>query len=185
MLKSQGWQSQSMARLSIGMSYYQDGYNINWLTRSKVLIGHPNENPERKPCKTDYKILGWSSLGLVDQVKLVNWGLVFSGLDRSDRSGGPVWPIQGATASFKPDLSALIVIMASFWKLDIYTPWPSLAGAAGSLAILELLEVLSWPASSLEHSLWVVLTRLHILWLSWEIECVWAKWPLWELYFEL
>ena len=30
MLKPQGWQSQSMARLSIGMSYYQDGYDINW-----------------------------------------------------------------------------------------------------------------------------------------------------------
>ena len=32
--------------LSIGMPYYQEGCNIDYLTRSKVLIGHPSENPE-------------------------------------------------------------------------------------------------------------------------------------------
>ena len=34
--------------LSIGMSYYQEGCNIDYLTRSKVLIDHPSKDPERK-----------------------------------------------------------------------------------------------------------------------------------------
>ena len=33
--------------LSIDMPYYQEGCNINYLTRSKVLIDHPSEDPER------------------------------------------------------------------------------------------------------------------------------------------
>jgi len=44
--------------LSIGMSYYQEGCNIDYLTRSKVLIDHPSENPERKPLRTNLEILG-------------------------------------------------------------------------------------------------------------------------------
>ena len=93
------WQSWSNSRLkwlfcvlylilSIGMPYYQEGCNIGCLTWSMVLIGHPSENPKRKPCKTNSKLLGWSSLGLVDQVKPFIWGLVFCGLDRFDQFGG-------------------------------------------------------------------------------------------------
>ena len=38
--------------LSIGMPYYQEGCNIDWLTRSKVLIGHPKwESWEKNPWK--------------------------------------------------------------------------------------------------------------------------------------
>ena len=44
--------------LSIGMSYYQEGCNIDYLTRSKVLIDHPSENPERKSLRTNLEILG-------------------------------------------------------------------------------------------------------------------------------
>ena len=44
--------------LSIGMPYYQEGCNIDYLTRSKVLIGHPSEIPERKPCETNSRIFG-------------------------------------------------------------------------------------------------------------------------------
>jgi hypothetical protein len=108
---------------------------------------------------------------------LLNRGLVFFGPGQSDRSGGPVWPVWGVTTSFT-------VSTASFWMVGIYTPWPSLSRAAGSLGISELLEAFSWPASSPQHSLWVVLYRLHIHWLGWEIECVRVKWPLWELHFE-
>ena len=43
--------------LSIGMSYYQDGCNIVYLTRSEVLIDHPSEDPERKPLRTNLEIL--------------------------------------------------------------------------------------------------------------------------------
>ena len=64
MLKSQDWQVKvwqdwsdprlkwlncvSYLILSIGMPYYQEGLNIDYLTRSKVLIDHPCEDPERK-----------------------------------------------------------------------------------------------------------------------------------------
>ena len=34
--------------LSIGMPYYQEGCNIDYLTLSKVLIDQPSEDPERK-----------------------------------------------------------------------------------------------------------------------------------------
>ena len=44
--------------LSIGMSYYQEGCKIDYLTRSKVLIDHPCEDPERKPLRTNLEILG-------------------------------------------------------------------------------------------------------------------------------
>ena len=109
MLKSQDWQSQSMARLkwlkaqvielcfifnlSIGMSYYQDGCNIVYLTRSEVLIDHPSEDPDRKPLRTNLKILEWSGLDLVDQVESYRSG---SGFSNPDRSGGPVWPVRGS-----------------------------------------------------------------------------------------
>ena len=164
------------------MSYYQEGCNIDHLTWSKVLIGHPSENPERKPCETNSRIFRWSSCDLVDQITLINLGLDFSGLDQSDRSGGPVWPVQGPIASlFEPtgltglgdrsDRSGGPVwpvctdrAMASFWEWGIYTPQLSSLRAAGSLTFLELLEAKSWPASSPQHSLWVVLTWLHILW---------------------
>jgi len=43
--------------LSIGMPYYQEGCNIDYLTRSKVLIDHPCEDPERKPLRTNIEIL--------------------------------------------------------------------------------------------------------------------------------
>jgi len=102
---------------------------------------------------------------------LLNRGLGFFGPGRT------VWPVWGVTASFT-------VSTASFWMVGIYTPWPSLSRAAGSLGISELLEAFSWPASSPQHSLWVVLTRFHIFGLGWEIECVWARWPLWELHFK-
>ena len=72
--------------LSICMPYYQEGCNIDHLTWSKVLIGHPSENPERKPCETNSRIFRWSSCDLVDQITLINLGLDFSGLDRSDQS---------------------------------------------------------------------------------------------------
>ena len=101
----------------------------------------------------------------MDQVESYSSGSGFSGPDRSD------W-------------SALTTLTASFSVVGIYTPCPSLACPAGSSVISELLEAISWPASSPQHSLWVVLNRLHILGLYWEIECVWAKWPLWELHFE-
>ena len=76
------------------MPYYQEGCNIDYLTRSKVLIDHPSEDPERKPLRTNLEILGRSSLDLVDQVGYFNrvWSsLTQTGLtgleDRSDRSG--------------------------------------------------------------------------------------------------
>ena len=101
------WQSWSNSRLkwlkyvwylilSIGMFYYQEGCNIDCLTRSKVLIDHPCEDPERKPLRTNLEILEWSSLDLVNQVESYSSGSGFSG---PDRSGGPVWPVQGPTAS--------------------------------------------------------------------------------------
>ena len=55
------WQSWSNSRLkwlkcgsylilSVGTLYYQEGCNIDWLTRSKVLIGHPEwESWEKTP----------------------------------------------------------------------------------------------------------------------------------------
>ena len=70
--------------LTIGMSYYQEGYNIDYLTLSKVLIGHPSEKHERKLCKTNSKILGWLSISLVDQVRQLNLGLGSSDPNRSD-----------------------------------------------------------------------------------------------------
>ena len=39
--------------------------------------------------------------------------------------------------------SALTALTASFWIVGIYTPWPSLARAADSLAISELLKTFS------------------------------------------
>ena len=54
--------------LSIGMPYYQEGCNIDYLTRSKILIDNPWEDPERKPLRTNIEILEWSSLDLMDQV---------------------------------------------------------------------------------------------------------------------
>ena len=159
--------------LSIGMPYYQEGCNIDYLTRSKVLIDDPCENTERKPLRTNFVLLGWSSVNLVDQVEHLNLGLGFSGPDRSDRSRGPVWPVQGVTASFWTDRSDRSVgpvwpvctdrATASFWKWGIYTPQLSPLRAAGSLAFLSFPKPYSWPASSPQHSLWVEPTRFHIL----------------------
>ena len=80
--------------LSIGMPYYQEGCNIDYLTRSKVLIDHPSEDPERKPLRTNLEILEWSSVDLMDQVESCNrvlGSLALTGLtgreDRSNRSG--------------------------------------------------------------------------------------------------
>ena len=39
--------------LRIGLSYYQEGCNIDYLTQSKVLIDHPSENLDRKPLRTN------------------------------------------------------------------------------------------------------------------------------------
>ena len=75
------------------MSYYQEGYNIDYLTRSKVLTDHPSEDPERKPLRTNLEIFGWSSLDLVDQEESFSSGLGFSD---PDRSGGPVWSVMGS-----------------------------------------------------------------------------------------
>ena len=55
--------------LRIGMPYYQEECNIDYLTWSKVLIGPPSENPERKPLTTNSVLLGCSSLDLMDQEK--------------------------------------------------------------------------------------------------------------------
>ena len=44
--------------LNISMSYYQEGCNIAYLTRSEVLIDHPSEDPERKPLRTNLEIFG-------------------------------------------------------------------------------------------------------------------------------
>ena len=139
--------------LSIGMPYYQEGCNIDYLTRSKVLIVNPWEDPERKPLRTNIKILEWSSLGLMDQVG-------------SSKQGFGVlwpWPVQGVTASFFNRPVCIDRATASFWKWGIYTPQPSPLRVAGSWHSSELLEAFSWPASSPQHSLWVVLTRLHIV----------------------
>ena len=54
--------------LSTGIPYYQEGWNIDYLTQSKVLIDNPWEDPERKPLRTNIEILEWSSLDLMDQV---------------------------------------------------------------------------------------------------------------------
>ena len=80
--------------LSIGMPYYQEGCNIDYLTRSKVLIDDPCEDPERKPLWTNLETLEWSRHDLMDQVEACKQDLGFSGLDRSYRSGGPVWPVR-------------------------------------------------------------------------------------------
>ena len=119
--------------LSIGMPYYQEGCNIDYLIWSKVLIGHPSENPERKPLITNFVLPGWSSVNLVDQVEYLNLGLGFSGPYRSDRSGGPVWLVQGVTASFLTNRSVGPVwpvctdrATTSFWKWGIYTLSPLL-----------------------------------------------------------
>ena len=110
------------------------------------------------------------------------WGsLALTGLRyRSDRSMG----LMASSRPDRSDQSSLTVSTASFWVVGTYTPWPSLSRVAGSLHISELLEPFSGPASSPQHSLWVVLNRLHIIWLGWEIECVRANWLLWELHFE-
>ena len=107
------------------------------------------------------------------------WGsLPLTGLRyRFDRSMG----LTASSRLDRSDQSSLTVSTASFWVVGIYTPWPSLARVVGSLHILE---AISWSASSPQHSLWVVLNRLHIIWLGWEIECVRANWLLWELHFE-
>ena len=46
------------------MSYYQEGCNIDYLTRSKVLIDDPCENPERKPLRTNFVLLGFTLVNL-------------------------------------------------------------------------------------------------------------------------
>ena len=56
---------------------------IDCLTRSKVLIDHPSEDPERKPLRTNLEILGRSSLDLVDQVGYFSRGLEFSDPNQS------------------------------------------------------------------------------------------------------
>jgi hypothetical protein len=66
--------------LSISMPYYQVGCNIDHLTRSKVLIDHPCEDPERKPLRTNLEILEWSSVDLMDQV------------ESSKQGFGVLWP---------------------------------------------------------------------------------------------
>ena len=65
------------------MPYYQEGCNIDCLTRSKMLIGHPSENLGRKPLRTNLVLFGRSSLDLVDQVEPSISGLGFSGPDQS------------------------------------------------------------------------------------------------------
>jgi hypothetical protein len=80
--------------LSIGMPYYQEGCNVDYLTQSKVLIVGPWEDPERKPLRTNLEILTWSSVDLMDQVESCKQSLGFSGSDRFDRSGGLVWPVR-------------------------------------------------------------------------------------------
>ena len=76
--------------LSIGMPYYQEGCNIDYLTRSKVLIDHPCEDPERKSLRTNLEIHEWSSLDLMNQVGSYKkgFGVLWP------------WPVRGATASF-------------------------------------------------------------------------------------
>ena len=61
------------------MPYYQGGCNIDDLTRSKVLIGHPSEDTKRKPMRTNLVLLKWSSANLVDQEKHINLVLGFPG----------------------------------------------------------------------------------------------------------
>ena len=116
MLESQVRENQSMAKMKwfktqvdemcfiFNLEYryvvYQEGCNIDYLTQSKVLIGHPSKNPERKPLRTNFVLPGWSSVNLVDQVSHLNLGLGSSGPNRSNRSGGLVWPVPGLTASW-------------------------------------------------------------------------------------
>ena len=72
MLESQIRENQSIAKMNdsrlkwmkyvldlilcIGISYYQEGCNIDYFTQSKVLIGHPSENPESKSLRTNLEI---------------------------------------------------------------------------------------------------------------------------------
>ena len=177
--KTKVWQSWRNSRLewlkcalylilSIGMPYYQEGCNIDYLTRSKVLIDNSWEDPERKPLRTNIEILEWSSLDLMDQMESCKqgFGLLWP---------GPVWPVRGQWLVYlnRPVWPVYTDrATASFWDWGIYTPQPSPLRAAGSWHSFELLEVFSWPASSPQHPLWVVLTRLHIPWLGWEIERV-------------
>ena len=83
MLESQVRENQSMAKMKwfktqvdemcfkFNLEYryvdYQEGCNIDYLTRSKVLIDNPWEDPERKPLRTNLEILEWSSIDLMDQ----------------------------------------------------------------------------------------------------------------------
>ena len=70
------------------MPYYQEGCNIDYLTRSKVLLVNPWEDPERKPLRTNIEILEWSSIDLMDQVgsSKQGFGVLWPWL---------VWPVWG------------------------------------------------------------------------------------------
>ena len=72
--------------LSIGMPYYQERCNIDYLTRLKVLIDNPLEDPERKPLIANIEILKWSNLDLMDQLGSYKqgFGVLWP---------WPVWPI--------------------------------------------------------------------------------------------
>ena len=106
MLKPQGWQSQSMARLKgfkdqVIELYFIFNLKFRYVVLSRgmqrwlfdmVKSAHrsPSKNPERKPLRTNLVLLEWSSVNLVDQVEHLNLGLGFFG---PDRSGGSVWPV--------------------------------------------------------------------------------------------
>ena len=116
-----------------------------WLFESvKSAHSDPWEDPERKPLRTNIEILEWSSLDLMDQVESCKQGFGFLWQR-------PVWLVCTDRTT------------TSFWEWGIYTPQPSPLRATGLWHSSELLEAYSWPASSPQHSLWVVLTRLHIL----------------------
>ena len=176
MLESQVRENQSMAKMKWFKTQVDEmcfKFNLEyryavlsrgmqcWLFDSvKRAHSDPWEDPERKPLRTNIEILEWSSLDLMDQVESCKqgFGLLLPRPVCTDRA------------------------TASFWEWGIYTPQPSPLRAAGSLHSSELIEAFSWPAISPQHSLWVVLNRLHILGLGWEIECVWAKWPWWAAF---
>ena len=110
MLDSQVRENQSMAKMKwfktqvdemcfiFNLEYRyvvdQEGCNIDYLTRSKVLIDDPWVDPARKPLRTNLEILEWSSVDLMDQVESCNrvlGSLALTGLtgreDQSDQSG--------------------------------------------------------------------------------------------------
>jgi hypothetical protein len=71
--------------LCIGISYYEEGCNIGWLTMPKSAHRFTQVRiPERKPYLLIVSNLGWPSFELLHHVRLLVWEVFFSGSHRSD-----------------------------------------------------------------------------------------------------